>query len=529
MIKKKVLGLLPTKYGKLKIIIYQFSDGTEHLALYSNLNKKPLVRIQSECLTGETFGSERCDCGNQLNDALKTIGKEGGLLIYLRQEGRGIGLFDKIKAYDLQDGGLNTYEANTIQGLSEDSRTFSYATEILRDLKINSIKLLTNNPDKINSLKKSGIKVQSENTQVHLNHINGHYLLSKVGHARQDINLPKTDEFFMELAIEEAKKGLGKTSPNPPVGAVLVKNKKVIAKGYHECYGCAHAEINALTKGKGDILYVTLEPCSHQGKTGPCTKEIIKSQIKKVVMGIKDPNPIIKGIETLNKNRIKTEIIKNKTISEHLGKLYSPYIKWTKTKMPFTTLKIALDSKNKISRKIITNDISLRHSHKNRGQADAILTSSNTIIHDNPQLNVRFVKGSSPKRIILDSKLKSSTKSKVFKDKNYLLFTTELANKSKLKKFKNVIQLKSKSGKLDLKEVFKEIGKRGIQNLIVECGPTLQSSLVKDKLIDRLHIYQSTEKEDINGLKISNEIKKLIPKEPTAQFSFDTFKEVYLK
>ena len=153
---------LPTKYGDFVIRVYKEDSGTEHIALIKNLNpQKPvLVRLHSSCHTGDIFGSFRCDCGPQLDQALKLIGKNGsGVLLYLNQEGRGIGLFNKIKAYALQDQGLDTVEANARLGFAPDMRDYHIAAAMLEDLKIGKINLLTNNPDKEKQLAEYGIEV----------------------------------------------------------------------------------------------------------------------------------------------------------------------------------------------------------------------------------------------------------------------------------------------------------------------------------------------------------------------------------
>lgn len=155
---------LPTKFGDFTMIGYseEAVNPMPHLAMVSensDLSKPVLVRIHSECMTGDVFGSMRCDCGEQLDQSLEMTGKEGGVVIYLRQEGRGIGLINKMKAYNLQDQGLNTAEANVHLGFEIDERDYSIAIDILRDLGIKSVLLMTNNPEKLDSLKNSGVDV----------------------------------------------------------------------------------------------------------------------------------------------------------------------------------------------------------------------------------------------------------------------------------------------------------------------------------------------------------------------------------
>lgn len=173
---------MPTKYGDFILLLYNETDaGREHLALVSgDLKDKPIqARIHSACLTGDVFGSRRCDCQAQLHKAMRILAKKGGVLIYLNQEGRGIGLTNKIKAYALQDQGLDTAEANKKLGFQIDERDFSIAAHILKDLGIKEVKLLTNHPRKIKDLKNNGIKVVRESFWVKENKYNHGYLRTK--------------------------------------------------------------------------------------------------------------------------------------------------------------------------------------------------------------------------------------------------------------------------------------------------------------------------------------------------------------
>ncbi|WP_086846893.1 GTP cyclohydrolase II [Amycolatopsis kentuckyensis] len=168
------------------------ADGAEHLALVFGDPVRPLVRLHSECLTGDVFGSARCDCGPQLREAVERIDGAGGVLLYLRQEGRGIGLYAKLDAYALQDAGLDTYQANTALGLPEDARDYTAAAQMLAALGVTEVDLLTNNPDKVRQLRERGVTVAGTvPTGVHATPDNLRYLDAKVRHTNHTLALPE--------------------------------------------------------------------------------------------------------------------------------------------------------------------------------------------------------------------------------------------------------------------------------------------------------------------------------------------------
>lgn len=310
--------------------------------------------------------------------------------------------------------------------------------------------------------------------------------------------MKENDIFYIKKALSLAKKGFGQTSPNPCVGAILVKNNKIIGQGYHKKAGKNHAEIAALKNCKKNpknaTLYLNLEPCCHHGKTPPCTDEIIKAGIKKVIIAAIDPNPLVngKGIKQLEKAGIKVE---TGILQKEAKNLNQPYIKYIKTGLPFVTLKIATSLDGKIATKNgeskwITCLKSRKYVHKLRSQNDAILTGINTILSDNPHLGVRHVKGKDPIRIILDSKLRIPLNSKVLRDKNVLLVTTNACNKQKLQKLKaKNHKIKIFNKKIDLKKLLKYLGKEKITSVLIESGSEITGSFIDNKLVDKVYFF----------------------------------------
>src|SRR3990170_455446 len=272
---------------------------------------------------------------------------------------------------------------------------------------------------------------------------------------------------FMRLAIKLAEKGLGRTSPNPAVGSVVVKNGKIIGCGYHQEAGLPHAEVNALQDAgkmaQGSTLYVTLEPCAHFGRTSPCVTAIIKAGVKKVVIGSIDPNPKVrgKGIRALEKNKI--EVIKDVLRDECLS-LNEPYVKYITKKTPFVVLKLAITLDGKIATstgdsKWITSLESRRYVHRLRSLVDCVMVGGGTVLKDDPSLTVRLVKGKNPARAVLDGSLKVSPRAKVFASRNerVFIFTSAKANKNKIRlleeKGAEVIKVNQSKDGLSVKRV----------------------------------------------------------------------------
>lgn len=305
----------------------------------------------------------------------------------------------------------------------------------------------------------------------------------------------------MRMAISLAKKGIGSASPNPMVGAVVVKNGKIVGKGYHKRYGEAHAEVNALndagSKAKGATLYLNLEPCCHFGKTPPCTDAVIKSGIKRVVAGMTDPNPQVsgKGIEILKKAKVEVKV---GILEEECGRLNEEFIKRITTGRPFVILKVAasLDGKTatkKKESKWITSEASRRYVHKLRTRVDAMMTGIGTILADDPLLTPRVGRiKKNPLRVVVDSLLKVPASARTA-GKNTLFATTENAPAKKIKTLESqgaeVEIFKAREGKVDLNLVMDHLGERGINSVMVEAGPELSASLLREGLVDKVVFF----------------------------------------
>lgn len=318
-----------------------------------------------------------------------------------------------------------------------------------------------------------------------------------------------TDESYIQLTIEIAKKGKGKVSPNPLVGAILVKDEKIIGVGFHEKFGENHAEINAFKNARecveGATLYVNLEPCSHFGKTPPCVDAIIENKIKRVVIGTLDMNPLVcgSGIKKLKQAgiEVKAGLLENECVK--LNKFFFKYI--TK-KIPYVTLKAAQTLDGRIADKTgeskwISSIQSRKYVHTLRSEYDAVLVGSSTILKDDPQLTVRFTEGRDPRRVILDTKLRVTPDHRVFTDhsESRLIVLTSEKSVAKIRKIKSIQGLgvkilfvkENREGNISLKHALQLLGKENISSLLVEGGSKVFSSFIKENLYDDILLFIS--------------------------------------
>ena len=314
------------------------------------------------------------------------------------------------------------------------------------------------------------------------------------------------DIFFMRRVLKLARKGTGKVSPNPRVGAILTRNGEILSEGYHAYFGGPHAEVTALSKQKsaettGDTLYVNLEPCDHQGKTPPCTELIINSGVRRVVIGNLDPNPIVhgKGVKKLREAGIETHL---GVLERDCKKLNEAYFKSMIHKKPFITLKIAQTLDGKIATdqghsRWISSEASRRWVHRMRNENDAVLVGINTVIVDNPELTVRMVRGHAVKKIVLDSRLRIPLESRVLVNSNptntYIATTTRAPSERIIPLQKmgvNVWVLKEDNeGRVDISALLKKINQEAIQSVLVEGGNRVFTRLLRAGEVDRLVVF----------------------------------------
>lgn len=316
-----------------------------------------------------------------------------------------------------------------------------------------------------------------------------------------EINL---DEHYMKMALSLAERGRGLVSPNPMVGAVIVKGDKVIGQGFHELYGGNHAEINAFKNSKEEVkdstLYVTLEPCCHFGKTPPCVNEVIKNGINRVVIGTLDSNPIVKGksVELLKSNGIEVKV---GVLEEQCIKLNEIFNKYISFKRPFVIMKWAMTLDGKIcsvtgDSKWVSGEESRNKVHKLRSEVGAIMVGVNTVIQDNPRLTSRIEHGKNPLRVIVDSTLRIPLESNVLKcsinEKTVIATTLASAEKKRnllKKKGVEVLVLSQVNGRVNLQELMDKLYEMKIDSVLLEGGGNLNYSALEAGIVDKIQVY----------------------------------------
>jgi diaminohydroxyphosphoribosylaminopyrimidine deaminase/5-amino-6-(5-phosphoribosylamino)uracil reductase len=314
-----------------------------------------------------------------------------------------------------------------------------------------------------------------------------------------------TDEEYMRIALELAEKARGQTSPNPLVGCVIVSpDGKIVGRGYHHKAGQPHAEINAMAdagaKTKNATAYVTLEPCSHYGRTGPCCEALIKAGIKKVVAAAGDPNPRVSGRGFARLREAGVEVVTG-VLEKEARRQNEVFMHWMETGLPFVAMKYAMTLDGKIATasgdsKWITNDQSRTYAHCLRSIYDAVVVGRRTVLADDPSLTVRLVEGRNPLRIILDSQASLPPDRKVFCDgqADTLLVVSEQVAPEKTAPFQElprvtVLRVPEKNHHIELRELLKRLSEKQITSLLVEGGSEIHGAFFDEKLVQRVYAF----------------------------------------
>lgn len=315
-----------------------------------------------------------------------------------------------------------------------------------------------------------------------------------------------TDRKFMEHALVLAARARGRTSPNPLVGAVIVRDSEIVGEGYHQRAGEAHAEINALNQARtladGATMYVTLEPCCHWGRTPPCTEAVIRAKLANVFIATEDPNPRVSGngIRQLEEAGIPVQVGLCEGESRQLNEVF---IKYITTQCPFVILKSAISLDGKIATasgesQWITSEASRLKGHEIRAQVDAILVGVGTVLQDNPSLTARLPErqNEDPIRVVVDSRGRTPLEAKIFSpdsDAGTLIAVTESVSLERVEGFKaagaEVLIIEKKNGRVCLRELMRELGRKGITSVLIEGGGEVNSAALQAGIVDKLMFF----------------------------------------
>jgi diaminohydroxyphosphoribosylaminopyrimidine deaminase/5-amino-6-(5-phosphoribosylamino)uracil reductase len=318
-------------------------------------------------------------------------------------------------------------------------------------------------------------------------------------------NLTKDDEKWMRRVLHLAEKGRGRTSPNPMVGAILVKRGRLVGEGYHARAGERHAEIAALTnageKARGATLYLNLEPCTHYGKTPPCVPAVIKAGVRKVVVGIEDPNPLVKGRGVARLMEAGLDV-KVGVLEKECHTINEAFRKYIVQHEPFVILKVAATLDGKLATRTgesqwITGETSRRFVHRLRDEVDGVVVGIGTVLRDDPLLTARIRGGRDPYRIVFDSRLRIPENAKMvdLSPSKTIVATTEMASRDKIERLRKrgvrMLISDSESGKVNLQFVLQKLAEMGMMSLLLEGGSQLSGSFLDQRLIDKILLFLS--------------------------------------
>ena len=306
------------------------------------------------------------------------------------------------------------------------------------------------------------------------------------------------------MACRLALKAAGRTSPNPMVGAVLVRGGKIIATGFHRIAGEDHAEIVALkrvgSKAKGATLYINLEPCSHYGRTPPCSQALIRAGVKEVVAGMMDPNPLVggRGFRELKRAGIKVRV---GLLEEECRTLNEAFIKYVTRRLPFVTLKLAASLDGKIAAvtgdaRWISSETSRRMVHKLRNQVDAIVAGVGTVLADDPQLTCRVPNGRNPWRVILDSRLRIPLAASLLRQtdpERSIIVTSDRSSRQRVRAIESlgaqVWRLRLRRGKIPWTAILRKLAAKDVLSVMIEGGATTAAWALREKAVDKIMLF----------------------------------------
>jgi diaminohydroxyphosphoribosylaminopyrimidine deaminase / 5-amino-6-(5-phosphoribosylamino)uracil reductase len=316
--------------------------------------------------------------------------------------------------------------------------------------------------------------------------------------------MPAYHDEMMGRALRLARKGVGRTSPNPAVGCVIVRKREVVGEGWHRRAGTPHAEIHALKAAGGDArgsdVYVTLEPCSHFGQTPPCAEALIRAGVARVFIGMQDPNPLVSGLGIAALSAAGIETIVGIRENE-CRRINEPFLKHVTTGLPFVIWKAAMTLDGWTATadgdsRWITNEKSRRYVHLLRSQVDAVMVGVETVLSDNPQLNVRLGrKLKDPVRIVVDSRLRTPPEASIFSVESgaRTLIATASSDSRKIKLYRDlgaeVMSCGERSGRVDLQDLMMRLGNWGVQSVLLEGGGVLAGEMLRHRLIDKFILF----------------------------------------
>jgi diaminohydroxyphosphoribosylaminopyrimidine deaminase/5-amino-6-(5-phosphoribosylamino)uracil reductase len=313
----------------------------------------------------------------------------------------------------------------------------------------------------------------------------------------------KTDQSYMQMALTLAARARGRTSPNPMVGAVLVRDGLVVGRGFHPCAGEPHAEIFALREAgdmaRGATLYINLEPCAHQGRTPRCVDVLIEAGVARVVAAMRDPNPLVngKGIARLREQDVQVDV---GCLEREARQLNEFFVTRHEQGRPFVTLKWAMSLCGRTAHdsgesRWVSNTMSREQGHRLRSLHDAVMVGIGTVLADNPMLNVRLPNydGPQPKRVVIDGNLATPTQARLLREREkgeVIIFTTQFAKAERVKEFEKlgcrVIVIPSRRRVINMRKALDELGKLGVLSVLAEGGRQIHTSLLTMSLVDKI-------------------------------------------